>query len=210
MIQCWHEHGHEQVTVDKYTQIPFVVNIIKVSMGSGISMFLAKYGGVWGCGYNATGALGLGHKSLRKRPTRIEWFMDRMIFMTDLEMGHFHTVGLDDKGCVYCWGDNLNGQSAVEGYKEHIAFPNKIEYELKDVKVMDIRVGGYHTGCITNNGDYYLWGSNGDNECCVEKDYVDEVCKPNNVNQYIFEKSECKQILDMVLGVHTTIFLLKN
>ena len=38
-------------------------------------------------------------------------------------------------------------------------------------------------------GMYYLWGSNGYNECCLED---------NDVTKYVFETSDCKEILDIV------------
>ena len=51
----------------------------------------------------------------------------------------------------------------------------------------------------------YGEGMNGMN---VEDVDINKVYNPNNVNKYVFEKSKCKKILDMVFGNSTTVFLL--
>ena len=78
----WREHGHPlQENVKKYK----------------------KNGQIQGCGYNATGALGLGHKNVDVSSlTRLDWFVDKGIFIKDLDIGEYHVISLDDEGKVYC------------------------------------------------------------------------------------------------------------
>ena len=205
----WYEHGHYLEDVKKYKKINIPVKIKKVSMGGIISMFLALNGQVWGCGFNQSGALGLGHCNHISSLVRVDWFADNNVFIKDLEMGANHTIALDDKGMVYCWGDNGNGCCGIDNTEAmKVLIPTRVEYELKDVQVEGIRAGVYHTGCVTTDGDYYLWGGNKYNECCVEDHDVDTVFKPNNVRKYVFDKTKCKEILNMVLCTNTTLFLL--
>ena len=50
---------------------------------------------------------------------------------------------------------------------------------------------------------------NSANECIVDGGNA-KVWKPNNVTRYVMAKTSCKQILDMILGHCTTMFLVKD
>ena len=208
----WYAHGHfDERLVKKYRKIDFDIKIKKVSIGSGTTVFLAENGQVWGCGYNSAGSLGLGHTHNDITSIiKISWFDDNGIFIIDLEMGQYHGIALDDKGMVYCWGNNSYGQCGIDININEAVTPNKVKGELKYAEVVGIRAGGYHSGCVTKDGNYYLWGWNTENECCNEDYNINQVYIPNKVNKYVFEKSKCKQILDMVLGMFITMFLLNN
>ena len=123
-------------------------------------------------------------------------------------MGQYHAIALDNTDSIYCWGRNGNGECAVDINKEtNVLTPTKVEYALTDVRIKEIKAGSYHTGCITVDHDYYLWGSNDFNECCNEVDTDYGIFEPNNVTRYVFEKSECTEILDMILATNSTLLV---
>ena len=78
-------------------------------------------------------------------------------------------------------GCNSSGECAVDvNMKRNILLPRKIECDgLKDVGIQEIKAGSYHSGCVTMNGDYYLWGGNKFKECCIEDEDIIKVSKPN-------------------------------
>ena len=94
-------------------------------------------------------------------------------FVGNLNSLHLETIFVITQICLrykkkepYCWGINNNGQCGVDfNQTTRVSTPKRVEYELKDVKIVGIRIGESHTGCITKNGDYYLWGGNEWNEC---------------------------------------------
>ena len=211
----WREHGHAHIdsTNGEYKQLHFSVKIKKVSLGSGTSLFLGENGEIWASGYNGEGTLGLGHKKTdrTKGPAKIVWFRENNIFIIDVEMSSYHVIALDNNGSIYCWGLNSNGRCGVDSTnRNNVLLPNKVEFTVKDIDIAKIRIGATHTGCITRNGECYLWGSNEHNECCVEDDEIDSIFNPYNVTKYVFDKSDCREILDMVLAECMTMFLLKD
>jgi len=207
----WYAHGHSEAHLHKFTKINFSVKMRKVSIGSGMTMFLDQNGHVWGCGYNATGVLGLSHDNSVETPVKNQWFIDDGIFITDLEMGEYHAILLDNTGRIYCCGDNTSGQCAVDINikNDKVLTPIRVGYDLEHRKIKQIRIGGSHTGCITEDDEYYLWGTNASCRCCIEDESISAIFKPNNVTEYVCTKSDCNEILDMVLCRRTTLFLLR-
>ena len=208
----WHAHGHpNQGRLAEYAAIDLKVKIKKVSIGDDMSIFLDENGELWGCGYNTQQTLGLidsGDDIDVKSPTKLDWFVDNKILIKDVEVGYFHVIAMDNKHCIYCWGYNGHGECAVDpDGKVRVPTPTQV---LNNVEIKEIRIGAYHTGCITMDNQYYLWGGNSNNQVCIEDDEIYRVWKPNNVTQYVFEKTKCKEILDIVLGASTTLFVLKD
>ena len=65
--------------------------------------------------------------------------MDKGIFIKDLDIGEYHVISLDDKGKVYCWGSNSDGQCGIDAtdrVNRKVVYPNKIEYGLEDFEVI--------------------------------------------------------------------------
>ena len=65
----------------------------------------------------------------------------------------------------------------------------------------------FMNSAISANHRVFLWGRNGNNECCVEG--MKRVHTPQCVNEYVMKQTEKKRIVNFFLGFWTTMFLLK-
>eukprot|EP00483_Globobulimina_turgida_P004438 UN04447 len=146
-------------------------NIISISAGNYFSLFLSDDGNVWSCGINTSAQLGLGYSDHDRNrfPTKIDYFERTNIKINAIKCGENHSIALDNKCSVYCWGKNNVGQCAINiSIEEMVSVPTMIRYLSKlNKKVIDIRTGNNHNGCMTENEEWYLWGCNDHNECCT-------------------------------------------
>ena len=52
---------------------------------------------------------------------------------------------------------------------------------MKDIKIIDIKCGGFHNVACSEDNEYYLWGSNDYNQCLVyDKDKNNDTNKNEN------------------------------
>ena len=169
-------------------------------------------GVLWTCGNHGMGQCGMGNHGDDSYllPVRIKYFVENKIMINKIDCGQQHVVVIGD-GDIYCWGWNGKGQCGVGSNGDDvIKIPIMIDV-LSKKDVVDIRVGNQHSGCITKDGEYWIWGCNCQNECCI-KDSENEMTKqclkiPKCVNQYIFECTKCDKIVDMVLSYCNSMFL---
>src|SRR5256885_929453 len=70
--------------------------------------------------------------------------------------GNFHTVTVSDRGDVYAWGWNGNGQLGTGNRVNHLV---PVKVQLPEPISM-IAAGNSHTLAVTDNGDVYAWGEN--------------------------------------------------
>ncbi|OXB77575.1 UNVERIFIED_CONTAM: hypothetical protein H355_002884 [Colinus virginianus] len=75
-----------------------------------------------------------------------------------LALGHEHAVGLGAAGEVYGWGGGRHGQLG-HGSVESERRPRVVE-ALRGVPVRAVAAGGWHSACVSDGGDLYVWGWN--------------------------------------------------
>ncbi|XP_077371584.1 RCC1 domain-containing protein 1-like [Festucalex cinctus] len=77
---------------------------------------------------------------------------------TRLALGAEHSVLLSASGAVYTWGLGSHGQLGHGGLssEEH---PRVVE-ALWGMTMSSVATGGWHTVCISDGGDLYVWGWN--------------------------------------------------
>ena len=74
--------------------------------------------------------------------------------------GYRHAGCITKSGKVYMWGDNKYGQLGI-GNTESKPIPTLIPKRyFNNEKVVDIVLGGWHSGAITETGKLYIWGCN--------------------------------------------------
>eukprot|EP01084_Bolivina_argentea_P004179 7942_1 len=207
-------HGPEITScADDFKQIRALdaYTIISVCIGDEFAVFLDDIGNVFSCGSNLNACLGTGNDKLGL-PSKIEYFVEHNIKIIKIKCGEAHVIALDENGIIYCWGDNQYGQCAVNN-SGSISI-NLIEFPVPVTAigvetVIDIRIGLNHTGCITENGNFFLWGCNAFSKCCKELS-EEETWEPMCVNNYVYDKTNKNHIVDMVLGQNITMFLVKE
>ena len=125
---------------------------IQVSLGYKFSLALKQDGTVWSWGQNNDGELGLGNTTEYSEPQQITDIKEKI---TDVKTGYYHSIALTEKGEVYTWGYNGNGQLG-NGTREDSLVPVKVA-GLKNVT--KVNAYKYMTIALTQNGEVYAWGS---------------------------------------------------
>lgn len=125
---------------------------IQVSLGYKFSVALKQDGTVWSWGQNNDGELGLGNTTEYSEPQQITDIKEKI---TDVKTGYYHSIALTEKGEVYTWGYNDNGQLG-NGTREDSLVPVKVTGLENITKVNAYK---YMTIALTQNGEVYAWGS---------------------------------------------------
>ena len=125
---------------------------IQVSLGYKFSLALKQDGTVWSWGQNNNGELGLGNTTEYSEPQQITDIKEKI---TDVKTGYYHSIALTEKGEVYTWGYNGNGQLG-NGTREDSLVPVKVT-GLENIAKIDAYK--YITIALTQNGEVYVWGS---------------------------------------------------
>ena len=185
--------------------------IVNVSAGNYFSIFLCNDGNIWSCGKNVFGQCGLGYsdEDRNRVPTKIGYFEWNKIKIVRIECALHHTLALDENGRLYCWGKNNLGQCALDTsiHGDSICIPSLVQYFCdENKKIIDIKTGGNHSGCVTEDKLWHIWGCNDYNECCTDH-HQDVIYRPHCINSYVEECTNGKQIVDVTLGSCNTMMI---
>ncbi|XP_057575935.1 RCC1 domain-containing protein 1 isoform X2 [Hippopotamus amphibius kiboko] len=75
-----------------------------------------------------------------------------------LELGAEHALLLDAAGQVFSWGEGRHGQLG-HGTLEAEPEPKLLE-ALQGLPMAEVAAGGWHSVCVSEMGDIYIWGWN--------------------------------------------------
>nr|XP_035951531.1 RCC1 domain-containing protein 1 isoform X2 [Halichoerus grypus] len=75
-----------------------------------------------------------------------------------LELGAEHALLLDEAGQVFSWGQGRHGQLG-HGTLEAEPEPRLLE-ALQGLPMAEVAAGGWHSVCVSQTGDIYIWGWN--------------------------------------------------
>ncbi|XP_059534155.1 RCC1 domain-containing protein 1 isoform X5 [Myotis daubentonii] len=75
-----------------------------------------------------------------------------------LELGAEHALLLDEAGQVYSWGGGRHGQLGHGTLEAELA-PRLLE-ALQGLRMAEVAAGGWHSLCVSETGDIYIWGWN--------------------------------------------------
>ena len=88
-------------------------------------------------------------------PRRVEALNDLNI--AHIACGSRHTAVVTSSGKLYTWGDKENGVAGHGDTEGHQYTPKLLE-KLSDENVVQISACGFHTGCITKDGEVLTRG----------------------------------------------------
>eukprot|EP01084_Bolivina_argentea_P010907 20357_1 len=169
--------GKETTQARKITQIPTETTFMDIFCGSGHTLALDCNEQIWSWGRGYNGQLGHGDKNNRYKPTKIQYFMNKNLKITqicsggwhnlllsnrkitqiptettfmDIFCGSGHTLALDCNEQIWSWGRGYNGQLG-HGDKNNRYKPTKIQYFMnKNLKITQICSGGWHNLLLSN------------------------------------------------------------
>ena len=163
---------------------------------NGTTMFLTKYGNVYGCGYNGHGQIGDATTSTRYKPVRS--LINKHVI--DIDTGNYHILYLTSEQEVYGSGYNAQYQlgDSTNGNK---STPTRVMQTFDKIK--DIHCGKNSSYFITIHQELYGVGENNNGEL------ADGTTTQRNIPVQIMEDYEIVQVFANGLGEHT-FFLTGN
>jgi alpha-tubulin suppressor-like RCC1 family protein len=134
----------------------------QIAAGSWHGMAVTESGQVWGWGCNRSNQCGLKRQNTNSNapPTiLVPQLVPLQAKVVKVAGGRAHSVALDDKGEVYCWGASIYGQCAGQASRRKggIAPPKLVE-ALAKVQIVDVSAGDTHTLALTGGGRVFAWG----------------------------------------------------
>ena len=141
--------------------VPRLVNslvgqiVTQITCGSYHTAAVTNNGELYTWGGGMYGKLGHGSESGCSTPQKVEGLSSTHI--KAVACGSRHTVAVSSTGALYSWGDKENGVAGHENTEGH-QFTPKIVEKLKNKVVVQLSACGFHTGCITQDKQVYIWG----------------------------------------------------
>jgi RCC1 and BTB domain-containing protein len=131
--------------------------VATVTCGSYHTAAVTSNGDLWTWGGGMYGKLGHGNEAGSSTPKRVEGLIGLQV--TQIACGSRHTAVVTSTGALYSWGDKENGVAGhgdadIEG---HQYTPRLVE-RLAGKRVVQLSACGFHTGCITDQGECFTWG----------------------------------------------------
>jgi alpha-tubulin suppressor-like RCC1 family protein len=136
------------------------IHIMDVALGAHHVIALSTRGNVYSWGYNANGQLGTWDTINRALPVRVKKREPGFLFVSTISAGAYHSVAVSDRGDIYTFGSNRNGQLAKgQADQEPHPYPEMIE-DFPKVRGMRVICGAYHCLAVTLSLIFYSWGWN--------------------------------------------------
>jgi len=133
-------------------------NIVQIASGEDFSLFLTEEGHMYSCGASDFGQSGHGRSNRYIiSPTLLRGMKKHKIVR--IACGQYHAVCVSDKGDVFSWGFNKDGQLG-QGDNFHRHTPSQVFFsDIVEGKATDVACGGGHSGVVFNNGEsVYIFG----------------------------------------------------
>jgi alpha-tubulin suppressor-like RCC1 family protein len=145
-------------------------------------IIVTKNDKVFAFGKNDFGCLGLGHYNVVQEPKVVNELCDKQII--DISYGSYHVLALTKTGKCYSWGKNGAGQLG-NGTKIHDYKPKLINNLLHE-NVIQIACGFDHSFVLTNSGELYGFGYNGDGR--IDCENTENQLNPIKIKKFNNEK----------------------
>lgn len=101
------------------------------------------------------GKLGHGNEAGHSTPKRVEALVG--LNVSQIACGSRHTAIITTSGAMYTWGDKENGVAGHGDTEGHQYTPKLLE-RLAGKRVVQLSACGFHTGCLTAEGELFTWG----------------------------------------------------
>eukprot|EP00483_Globobulimina_turgida_P002629 UN02633 len=125
-----------------------------------------------------------------------------VVYADEISAGQHHSAIVSTSGQVHVFGWNEFYQCG-DCTDENIFVP-KLNEELHNIDVKQVKCGFNHNVAITHDGEYYFWGHNRYNQCMVYNHSEKYVKKPTKW-QYTNDIGQFRKIIAIYPGWCSTI-----
>lgn len=129
--------------------------VTQITCGSYHTAAVTNNGELFTWGGGMYGKLGHGSESGCSTPRKVEGLSD--VHVGSVACGSRHTVAVTSNGAIYSWGDKENGVAGHASTEGHQYTPKVVD-KLLNKNVVQLSACGFHTGCITDENQVYIWG----------------------------------------------------
>eukprot|EP00899_Mesostigma_viride_P008862 jgi/Mesvir1/17978/Mv09324-RA.1 len=130
------------------------LEVTQVVGGSRNSLALTSKGEVYSWGWNKRGTLGHGHNSPEPLPRPILALSH--VCITQVAIGGWHCLAVDEDGQMYSWGGNEYAQCGLSSDAgKDICSPVPC---LTQHRIAQVSAGGMHSLALTREGHVWCWG----------------------------------------------------
>jgi E3 ubiquitin-protein ligase HERC2 len=143
------------ITPQLLDALPPKVKIIDISCGLGHALFLTSYGKIFSWGNGGNGRLGLNDLNDRTEACLISSLTEETI--TAVTCGASHSLALTQKGWIYSWGKNTQGQCG-HGHLDDTLKPTLVKKLTDKAPILQIAAGWEHSLVLSFEGKMYSWG----------------------------------------------------
>lgn len=126
-----------------------------VTCGSYHTAAVTGNGDLYTWGGGMYGKLGHGDEAGHSTPKRVEALVG--LAVSQIACGSRHTAIITSSGAIYTWGDKENGVAGHGDSEGHLYTPKLLE-RLAGKRVVQLSACGFHTSCLTADGELYSWG----------------------------------------------------
>ena len=132
-------------------------SVRSVSVGMGHALALDARGQVWSWGANAAGQLGQGDLVQRSRAQRVV-LPQGAAAVVAVAAGATHSLALDEKGRLWGWGSNHQGQ--LDQGLQAAYSPGPVRIAVPE-RLSSLAAGLHFSAATTQGGQVLAWGWNG-------------------------------------------------
>mmetsp|Transcript_27280 Transcript_27280/g.37625 ORF Transcript_27280/g.37625 Transcript_27280/m.37625 type:complete len:828 (+) Transcript_27280:153-2636(+) len=150
-------------------QSVFQKTFLAVACGEGHSVGVTTTGELLVWGSNTRGQLGIGSDSAAENVPKLV-SLPTSDPVQGTSAGAWHTVVWTGKGNVYACGDNSFGQLGIGNNLPKHGFVQVIL--PKGLKIREVAAGGHHNLLLTENGEIYAWGKNGQGQLGLQQEDI--------------------------------------
>ena len=129
--------------------------MVQVTCGSYHTAAVSSTGDLFTWGGGMYGKLGHGTEQGHSAPKRVEGLVGKKV--SQIACGSRHTAIITRGGAIYTWGDKENGVAGHGDVEGHQYKPKLLE-RLATKRIIQLSACGFHTGCLTDQGEVYTWG----------------------------------------------------
>ncbi|CAE7704806.1 UVR8, partial [Symbiodinium necroappetens] len=162
-LWTWGSNGHGRLgtgdTTNRHAPVKVSVNgqkIVAVAAGGFHTAALTDSGELWTWGWNGYGQLGVGDTTDRHAPVKVSVNGQKIVAVAT---GGSHTAAITDSGELWTWGYNGHGRLGIGDTMNRHA---PVKVSVNGQKIVAVAAGIWHTAAITDSGELWTWGSNGD------------------------------------------------
>lgn len=146
--------------------------VIAVAAGWRHSLALTADGKIWGWGDNTHGQVGLFFSTPDPNDPNNSYLPSSIVSpvcitssfglkFIAIAAGKNHSLAIDERGQIWSWGWNINGQCGLENDLPQLAYNSPREVvNLNGKKCIAISAGESHSIAINSDGTVWAWGAN--------------------------------------------------